>query len=136
MSSNYLKEIFYNIGSNLVSPLTPDAFPLKNCYHFLNSKSSDLEKIEKFFKYFKMQIFFFIAFIIWSFPSGVIRSRFRKMVYKTDSWLINIQPYFLEEAKVLFGFHNMKKKEEIVLINFYRFYLIIYLLLFAGLIYF
>jgi len=82
------------------------------------------------------QILFLIAFIIWSFPSGIIRSRFRKMVYKTDSWLINIQPYFLEETKVLFGIHNIKKKEDIKLINFYRFYLAIYLLLFVGLIYF
>ncbi len=78
------------------------------------------------------QILFLIAFIIWSFPSGIIRSRFRKMVYKTDSWLINIQPYFLEETKVLLGMHNIKKDENRRLISFYRFYLVVYLLLFLG----
>lgn len=83
-----------------------------------------------------MQTLFLILFVIWSFPSGMIRSRFRKMVYKTDSWLINIQPYFLEETKVLFGIHNIEKKENLKLINYYRFYILVYLLLFLGVIYF
>ena len=67
-----------------------------------------------------------IAFFIWSFPLGLFRSRFRKMVYQTDSWWINVKPVFWEEIKVLFGFHQRTKKAELRLINFYRFYLIVY----------
>jgi len=66
------------------------------------------------------------AFIIWSFPLTYFRSRFRKMVYKTDSWLINIKPVFWEEIKVLFGYHNRKDTSDLRLIDFYRFYLIVY----------
>ena len=67
-----------------------------------------------------------IAFIIWSFPLGLFRSRFRKMVYQTNSWWINVKPVFWEEIKVLFGFHQHIKRAELRLINFYRFYLIVY----------
>lgn len=67
-----------------------------------------------------------IAFIIWSFPLGLFRSRFRKMVYQTDSWWINVKPVFWEEIKVLFGFHQRTKRAELRVINFYRFYLIVY----------
>lgn len=67
-----------------------------------------------------------IAFIIWSFPLTYFRSRFRKMVYKTDSWWINIKPVFLKEFKVLLGFNNQKDVLDLRFIRFYRFYLIVY----------
>jgi len=67
-----------------------------------------------------------VAFIIWSFPLIYFRSRFRKMVYNTDSWLINIKPVFWEEIKVLFGYHNQKNNADLRIISFYRFYLIVY----------
>lgn len=67
-----------------------------------------------------------IAFFIWSFPLGLFRSRFRKMVYQTDSGWINVKPVFWEEIKVLFGFHQLTKRAELRVINFYRFYMIIY----------
>jgi peroxiredoxin Q/BCP len=67
-----------------------------------------------------------IAFIIWSFPLGFFRSRFRKMVYQTDSWMINIKPVFWKEIKVLFGFHHLTERAELRVIDFYRFYLIVY----------
>lgn len=84
----------------------------------------------------EIQTFFLVTFIIWSLPSNIARSRFRKMVYKTDNWIINIQPYFTQEIKVLFGIHKITDKNDIKLINFYRFYLTIYIILFIGVIYF
>lgn len=71
-----------------------------------------------------------IAFLIWSFPLGWFRSKFRKMAYGTDSWWINIKPVFWREIKVLFGFHDRSRKSELRLITFYRFYLAVYILLF------
>lgn len=79
---------------------------------------------------------FFIAFFVWSFPLGVFRSRWRKMVYQTDSWWINIQPYFWRELKVLFGFIKLTKPEEVSMVKFFRMYLIVYFILFAGFIFF
>ena len=75
---------------------------------------------------------FFIAFFIWSFPLGFIRSKWRKMVYKTDSWWINIQPYFWKELKVLFGFLGVDTLEDRRLVWWFRFYVLVYCLLLAG----
>ena len=72
-----------------------------------------------------------LAFLIWSFPLGWFRSKFRKMVYGTDSWWINIKPVFWREIKVLCGFHRRTGKNELRLIFFYRFYLTVYALLFG-----
>ena len=44
-----------------------------------------------------------ILFVIWGLPLSYYRSKFRKIVYQTDSWLINIKPLFLKELKGLFG---------------------------------
>ena len=76
---------------------------------------------------------FFVAFFIWSFPLGLFRSRWRKMVYQTDSWWINIKPYFWRELKILFGFIRLTKPEEVKMLKFYRFYVVVYLLLLGGL---
>ena len=45
----------------------------------------------------------FILFVVWGLPLGYYRSKFRKMVYQTDSWVINIKPVFWKELKGLFG---------------------------------
>jgi len=74
--------------------------------------------------------FWLILFLIWGLPLTIYRSRFRKLVYQTDSWIINIKPVFMKELKGLFGNlypENMKYKKTR---NFYRFYLAIYFLLF------
>lgn len=76
-----------------------------------------------------------IAFIIWSFPLGLFRSRFRKMVYRTDSWWINIKPVFWREIKVLLGFHELKNATDLRLVNFYRFYLAVYFVILAAIVY-
>ena len=39
----------------------------------------------------------FVIFMIWGFPLGYYRSKFRKIIYQTDSWTINIKPIFWKE---------------------------------------
>jgi thioredoxin-dependent peroxiredoxin len=73
-----------------------------------------------------------ILFIIWGLPLTFYRSKFRKLVYQTDSWTINIKPYFMKELKALFGNMYPDNRNYLKFRNFYRFYLIIYLLLFTS----
>lgn len=73
----------------------------------------------------------FIAFFIWGFPLSIYRSRFRKIVYQTDHWSINIKPFFIRELKGLFGNLYPENKVYIKQRNFYRFYLGVYFLLFV-----
>jgi peroxiredoxin Q/BCP len=73
-----------------------------------------------------------ILFILWGLPLTFYRSRFRKIVYQTDKWTINIKPYFLKELKALFGNMYPDNKDFLKFRNFYRFYLVIYLLLFTS----
>jgi peroxiredoxin Q/BCP len=77
-----------------------------------------------------------ILFVIWGLPLTYYRSRFRKMVYQTDHWLINIQPKFIREVKALFGYYHVENSNFIKQRNFYRFYLAIYLILFCCYLYF
>lgn len=72
-----------------------------------------------------------ILFIVWGIPLGIFRSRFRKKVYQTSSWTINIKPFFWKELRALFG--NLYPHDEayIRLRNFYRIYLLIYTTLFV-----
>ena len=74
----------------------------------------------------------FILFVVWGLPLSYYRSKFRKMVYQTDSWLINIKPVFLKELKGIFGNINPDNQKYRRFRNFYRFYLTIYLLLFIA----
>lgn len=74
----------------------------------------------------------FILFVLWGLPLTYYRSRFRKIVYQTDSWTINIKPVFRKEIRALFGNiypDNLKYKK---FRNFYLFYLFIYVLLFIA----
>ncbi len=71
-----------------------------------------------------------ILFIIWGLPLTYYRSKFRKLVYQTDSWLINFKPVFWKELRALFGNIYPEDKNYIKFRNFYRFYLTVYLLLF------
>ncbi|MCM2303010.1 MAG: hypothetical protein NDI80_10340, partial [Flavobacteriaceae bacterium] len=73
-----------------------------------------------------------ILFVAWGLPLGYYRSKFRKMIYQTDSWLINIKPVFWKEIKGLFS--NIYP-ENLVYIRFRKFYLLyltIYLILFIA----
>lgn len=71
-----------------------------------------------------------ILFFIWGLPLTYYRSKFRKLVYQTDSWLINIKPIFWKELRALFGNIYPEDKSYIKFRNFYRFYLTVYLILF------
>ena len=71
-------------------------------------------------------------FILWGLPLTVYRSKFRKIVYQTDRWTINIKPHFIKELKALFGNMYPDNLNYLKFRNFYRFYLIIYLLLFTS----
>jgi peroxiredoxin Q/BCP len=71
-----------------------------------------------------------ILFVVWGLPLTIYRSRFRKIVYQTTKWNINIKPLFTKEIKALFGNIYPGNKTYIRIRNFYRFYLAVYFLLF------
>lgn len=77
-----------------------------------------------------IQNIWLILFVIWGIPLTSFRSKFRKMVYQTDSWVINIKPLFMKELKALFGNSLPGNKAYIQLRNSYRVYLLIYTVLF------
>jgi peroxiredoxin Q/BCP len=72
-----------------------------------------------------------ILFVVWGLPLAYYRSKFRKIVYQTDSWTINIKPYFWKELRALFGNIYPDKMNYLKLRNFYRFYLMVYTILFT-----
>jgi peroxiredoxin Q/BCP len=72
-----------------------------------------------------------ILFFVWGLPLGIYRSRFRKIVYRTDSWLINIKPFFIKETKALFINMYPDDPDYLKQRNFYRFYLAVYSVLFG-----
>ena len=74
----------------------------------------------------------FLLFLLWGLPMSYYRSKFRKIVYQTDSWIINIQPKFWKELKALFTNMYPENPEYLKMRKFYGFYLVVYLLLFAG----
>ena len=72
----------------------------------------------------------FLILLIWSIPSTYFRSKFRKIVYQTDDWKINIQPLFKKEILGLFGNMYPGNKDYLKTRNYYRIYLVIYIALF------
>jgi len=79
---------------------------------------------------FLLQHIWLILFFVWGIPLTTFRSRFRKFVYQTDSWTINIKPVFMKELKALFGDSYPDNSNYRKLRNSYRIYLSIYFLLF------
>ena len=87
-------------------------------------------KLLTFVNNLTMKLFIFILLILWGLPSTFLRSDFRKIVYKTNDWKINIKPIFLKEIKgLLFNIYPDDDKY-LKSRNLYRIYLIIYLILF------
>jgi hypothetical protein len=80
---------------------------------------------------FVIKNIWFILFFVWGLPLGFYRSKFRKIVYQTNNWIINIKPIFWKEIKALFGNMYPENKEYKKFRNFYRFYLAVYLILFV-----
>ena len=77
-----------------------------------------------------MKTILFIILIIWGIPSTFFRSKFRKIVYKTNDWKINIKPLFRKEiVGLLFNLYP-ENKEYIKSRNNYRLYLFVYLIIF------
>lgn len=76
------------------------------------------------------QLIFFILFFIWGIPLVKYRSKFRKIVYQTDSWTINIKPYFVKETVALFKNMYPDNPEYLKMRKFYRKYLLVYIILF------
>ena len=72
-----------------------------------------------------------ILFVIWGLPLTYFRSKFRKIVYETDDWTINIKPVFWRELKGLFGNLYPGNRQYLRMRNFYLFYLAVYFILFA-----
>ena len=77
-----------------------------------------------------MDYYLFIALLVWGIPSTFFRSKFRKIVYQTEDWKINIKPVFIKELKALF-FNIFPQDDAYIKVrNQYRIYLMVYLLLF------
>jgi peroxiredoxin Q/BCP len=68
--------------------------------------------------------------ILWGIPSTYFRSKFRKIVYQTDDWKINIKPLFKKEIVGLFSNMYPENSDYIKTRNQYRIYLLIYLIIF------
>ena len=80
--------------------------------------------------YILMKTILFIILIIWGIPSTFFRSKFRKIVYQTNDWKINIKPVFKKEiVGLLFNLYP-ENKEYIKTRNNYRLYLFVYLIIF------
>ena len=77
-----------------------------------------------------MKTILFIILIIWGIPSTFFRSKFRKIIYQTNDWKINIKPLFKKEiVGLLFNLYP-ENKEYIKTRNNYRLYLFVYLIIF------
>ena len=77
-----------------------------------------------------MKTILFIILIIWGIHSTFFRSKFRKIVYQTNDWKINIKPLFKKEiVGLLFNLYP-ENKEYIKTRNNYRLYLFVYLIIF------
>ena len=72
-----------------------------------------------------------ILLVVWGIPSTFSRSRFRKIVYQTDDWKINIKPLFIKEIRGILSNIYPENKEYIRARNNYRAYLIVYLIIFV-----
>ncbi len=77
-----------------------------------------------------MSKYVFILLLVWGIPSTFFRSKFRKIVYQTDDWKINIKPLFFKELKALFFNIFPGNNDYIKVRNQYRLYLVVYLFLF------
>ena len=72
-----------------------------------------------------------ILLVVWGIPSTFFRSRFRKIVYQTDDWKINIKPLFIKEIRGILSNIYPENKEYLRARNNYRAYLVVYLIIFV-----
>ena len=81
---------------------------IKNTLNLLMPLSLGFQKNNTMLEFFKNNIWL-ITFIIWGLPLSYYRSNFRKIVYQTNDWKINIKPLFIKEIKALFGTYVFRK---------------------------
>ncbi len=72
--------------------------------------------------------FWLILFIALGLPLLTYRSKFRKIVYQTDSWVINIKPLFTDELRGLIGSHSVDHPKYKKFRNYYRTFLVLFLI--------
>ena len=77
-----------------------------------------------------MKTLLFILLILWGLPSTFFRSKFRKIVYQTNDWKINIKPIFVKEIRGLLFNLYPDNEDYLKTRNSYRIYLFIYLFIF------
>ncbi len=77
-----------------------------------------------------MKTILFVILIIWGIPSSYFRSKFRKIVYQTDDWKINIKPLFKKEIVGLLSNIYPNNKQYLKARKYYVIYLLVYLFLF------
>ena len=77
-----------------------------------------------------MKTILFVILIIWGIPSSYFRSKFRKIVYQTDDWKINIKPLFKKEIIGLLSNIYPNNKQYLKARKYYVIYLLVYLFLF------
>jgi len=77
-----------------------------------------------------MKTILFVILIIWGIPSSYFRSKFRKIIYQTDDWKINIKPLFKKEIIGLLSNIYPNNKQYIKARKYYVIYLLVYLFLF------
>jgi Peroxiredoxin len=70
-----------------------------------------------------------ILFVALGLPLLTYRSKFRKIVYQTSSWAINIKPVFADELRGIIGDHCIDHPRYKRIRSFYRSYLVTYLVL-------
>lgn len=70
-----------------------------------------------------------ILFVALGLPLLTYRSKFRKIVYQTNSWVINIKPVFTDELRGIIGGLCVDHPKYKKMRNYYRIYLVLYLIL-------
>ena len=77
-----------------------------------------------------MKTILFVILIIWGIPSSYFRSKFRKIIYQTDDWKINIKPLFKKEIVGLLSNIYPNNKQYLKARKYYVIYLLVYPFLF------
>ncbi|MAH82007.1 MAG: hypothetical protein CMC21_01975 [Flavobacteriaceae bacterium] len=77
-----------------------------------------------------MKTILFVILIIWGIPSSYFRSKFRKIIYQTDDWKINIKPLFKKEIVGLLSNIYPNNKQYLKARKYYVIYLLVYFFLF------
>lgn len=81
---------------------------------------------------FNLPTFFILGFTLWNIPQGYYRHRFRSIVYNDASWKVSFTPRFWKEIKGLFGTLYPGNAAYLSARRFYRIYLTVEIILFAG----